>query len=45
MVSHYVNMHEYMPPKEFVEAIMAGPLPGCDEYTKAVRPFRGLAVW
>ena len=31
MVSHYVNVHEYLPPKDFVEAVMAGPLPGCNE--------------
>jgi hypothetical protein len=40
MIAHYVGAHDYVPPKEFVEAINRAPLPGSAEYTAAVSRFR-----
>jgi hypothetical protein len=39
MVAHYVEKHGYLPPQEFVEAVLAAPLPGTPNYTDAVEPF------
>jgi hypothetical protein len=40
MLAHYVEVHRYAPPAEFVAAVMAAPLPGTPEYHAAVAPFR-----
>jgi hypothetical protein len=40
MVAHYVERHGYSPPAEFVNAVMASPLPGTPEYQAAVAEFR-----
>jgi hypothetical protein len=42
MLHHYVEVHRYAPPAEFLAAIMAAPLPGTPEYHDAVAPFREL---
>jgi hypothetical protein len=39
MIAHYVEVHHYAPPVEFVKAVMASPLPGTLEYVKAISPF------
>jgi hypothetical protein len=43
MVAHYVVAHAYLPPQEFVEAVMSAPLPGTTEYAEAVATFAGGA--
>jgi hypothetical protein len=40
MIAHYVEQHDYDPPAEFINAVMASPLPGTHEYTIAVKRFR-----
>jgi hypothetical protein len=42
MVSHYVEVHRYRPPAQFITALMESPSPGTDEYRVAVAPFRRL---
>ncbi len=42
MITHYVEVHQYRPPVEFVTAVMNSPLPGTVEYSAAVAPFREL---
>jgi hypothetical protein len=32
LVYHYVVDHDYLPPEEFVEAVLTGPEPGSDEH-------------
>lgn len=32
MIYHYVIDHLYMPPEEFIEALLISPLPGAQEY-------------
>jgi len=39
MILHYVKEHGYLPPADFVEAVMACPIPGSDEYRKAAKAF------
>ncbi|MFN2200806.1 MAG: hypothetical protein ACK2UO_06340 [Caldilineaceae bacterium] len=46
MIAHYVAAHAYLPPQEFVEAVMSAPLPGTPEYVEAVATFAGAAdIW
>ena len=40
MLLHYVEAHKYLPPEAFCRAIVASPLPGTEEYRKAVERFR-----
>lgn len=40
MIDHYVETHGYAPPPEFIEAVLACPLPGTPEYEAAVSRFR-----
>jgi hypothetical protein len=42
MLPHYVEVHRYLPPAEFMSALMEAPLPGTDEYQALVVPFRRL---
>jgi hypothetical protein len=37
MIAHYVSAHGYLPPDEFVQAVSVSPLPGTEEYERAVR--------
>jgi hypothetical protein len=39
MVSHYVERHGYLPPQEFIDAVLTTPTPGTPEFTRAVNPF------
>jgi hypothetical protein len=39
MVAHYVEKHGYLPPREFVAAVLAAPAPGTVDYANAVAPF------
>ncbi len=41
LVAHYVRCHRYLPPAEFVAAVMAAPLPRTAEYRALVEPFIG----
>lgn len=36
MLKHYINKHKYLPPQEFIDAVMNGPVPGSDEYKLAI---------
>jgi len=36
MIVHYVEQHNYLPPPEFIEAVLNGPLPGSDEYNNII---------
>jgi hypothetical protein len=40
MISHYIEVHRYRPPAQFVTAVTESPLPGTEEYRAAVAPFR-----
>lgn len=42
MIHHYVSIHRYSPPPEFIDAVMACPTPGSGEYKQLARPFREL---
>ena len=42
MVAHYVEQHGYAPPPEFIDAVLASPLPGTREYQAATRQFREM---
>jgi hypothetical protein len=39
MIAHYVTEHGYLPPSEFVAAVMACPVPGTEEYRAVAEPF------
>lgn len=32
LVIHYIEFHNYLPPQEFIDAVMEGPAPGSEEY-------------
>lgn len=32
LIIHYIEEHKYLPPQEFIEAVMNGPKPGSEEY-------------
>ena len=36
MLVHYVEVHEYLPPADFVSAVLACPHPGSPEYSAAI---------
>ena len=42
MILHYVEQHSYLPPQEFIDAVLQSPIPGTPEYTNAVAHFREL---
>jgi hypothetical protein len=39
MVAHYVEKHGYLPPQEFIDAVMVSPTPGTADYADAVKLF------
>ena len=39
MVAHYVERHQYLPPSEFVAAVLVAPEPGSPAYVAAIKPF------
>jgi hypothetical protein len=40
MVAHYVEAHGYVPPAEFVAAVLDSPPPETEQYRQAVEQFR-----
>jgi hypothetical protein len=42
MIAHYVEVHQYRPPDEYIAATMKCPTPGTEEYQAMVQPFRHL---
>jgi len=42
MVLHYVEGHSYLPPSEFIDAVLESPIPGTVEYRNAVASFGEL---
>ncbi len=45
MISHFVEEHAYLPPREFIEAVLRSPIPGWLRYRLAVARFRNLSRW
>ncbi len=41
LIYHYVVDHDYQPPEEFVEAVLAGPGPGSDEHQILLSMIKG----
>jgi hypothetical protein len=41
MLVHYVDVHGYRPPDEFVDAVLVAPLPGTPDYARAVAAIVG----
>jgi hypothetical protein len=39
MVAHYIEQHGYAPPADFVDAVMASPLPATAEFRATAKPF------
>ena len=39
MIAHYVEQHAYLPPEEFIAAVLACPVPGTEAYETAVESF------
>jgi hypothetical protein len=37
MIYHYVVDHHYLPPEEFIQAVLEGPLPDTEEYRRRAR--------
>ena len=44
LIAHYVEAHQYLPPAEFIVAVMNAPIPGTPEYVDAVAPFRTASL-
>jgi hypothetical protein len=44
MISHYVDVHEYAPPDEFLRTVDGAPLPGTTEYQRAIAIFVGRGL-
>ena len=42
MILHYVEVHGYLPPTQFVDAVLESPIPGTENYEDAVAKFRHL---
>jgi hypothetical protein len=42
MISHYVEVHRYLPPPAFIDAVLQAPEPGTEDYRNAVARFRPL---
>jgi hypothetical protein len=40
MVAHYVEQHRYLPPRQFIDAILASPMPGTTGFAETVIPFK-----
>lgn len=36
LIKHYIEVHNYLPPQEFIDAIMNGPAPGSPEYNDII---------
>ena len=44
LVAHYVDAHEYQPPKEFMEAVLQCPPMRSMEYLRAIKSIGGSAL-
>jgi hypothetical protein len=44
MVGHYVAVHRYMPPEEFVEAVLQTPVFGSPKYAALIECFRNAPI-
>lgn len=42
MIAHYVSAHDYLPPTEFLDAMMSAPGPGTIAYAVRVARFRDV---
>jgi hypothetical protein len=42
MIAHYVEVHSYRPPQEFMSAVAAAPLPNTEEFKILAAPFRQI---
>lgn len=40
LVLHYIVNHHYKPPQEFIDAVLAAPLPGTPEYEAFTSPWK-----
>lgn len=36
LIGHYIESHSYLPPQEFIEAVMDGPEPSSEEYSQII---------
>ena len=36
LILHYIEDHKYLPPQEFIDAVMSGPTPGSKEYKNII---------
>lgn len=37
LIIHYIEIHNYLPPQEFIDAVMNGPEPGSDGYKNVIK--------
>lgn len=37
MIVHYIEEHKYLPPQQFIDAVMEGPLPGTSDYDEVFK--------
>ena len=37
LIKHYIEMHHYLPPQDFIDAVMSGPVPGSTEYDNIIK--------
>ena len=42
MISHYVEEHEYLPPQQFIDAVLESPIPGQKDYEGVTEVFEEL---
>ncbi len=42
MIVHYIEEHGYLPPKQFIDAVLKSPFPGTKDYEDAVAGYREL---
>ncbi len=40
LIYHYVTVHHYLPPTEFITAVLSGPAPASPEYRALIRALR-----
>lgn len=43
MIIHYIEAHKYLPPQEFIDAVIYGPRPGTAEYKMAIA--KSVETW
>ena len=37
LIIHYIEAHKYLPPQEFIEAVMTGPIPDSEKYNETIK--------